>query len=42
MLRRMVFVVGFVPVTIFAGMYWIATGKSGESFVDRFGEWGCR
>lgn len=41
-LRRLAFVVLFVPAMLYFGLRWIATGKSALEGMDRLEEWGAR
>lgn len=37
--RRLLFLIGFFPVAIFALFRWVCTGESGMDFLQRFDDW---
>lgn len=39
MIRRLVFVVGLLPLLVFVLLAWIVTGKETKKLVDIFAEW---
>ena len=40
MIRRLTFIIGLMPLAVYAAARWIATGKSGSDLLDRFAKWG--
>lgn len=38
-LKRLLFIVAFVPFTLYACLLWIATGSDGYALLERFERW---
>lgn len=41
-IRRLILLVGFLPMSIYALLRWIATGKDASEVIDNFIEWSTR
>lgn len=41
MTRRLIYVVGLIPVALYLGLRWLVTGKDAMNDLNRFEDWGC-